>query len=512
MLNGEIYNYRHLADELDLKDLDPLDPESHVIQALLARWGWSGVARLEGMFAIAATSKQRTLLARDRLGIKPLYYALCGDTLVFGSEIKALLAHPDLPLTLDEQALDEIATFGYIASPEFTPFAAVKQVPPASVVEVCNGHVICHTYWQPAPAFSDGHPSLVEKQAESLIRCLRDSLNEMLEHDPLPKGFYLSGGVDSGLLTILATEALGAGVQTFTLADSEPTADLLAARELARALGCDHHELRVNIQDYVAELPVFVRHYESVIAGGVFGVHGGMAFQLLSREVAKHVRVAFSGEGADELFGGYYWPYTHPLGFVDGIRARLRAIGSPKAATELVGHWFPEPEDEATYRLRVFDFLMRGGLANYHLWSVDRSSSAFGFEVRPAYLHDQVVQKSLALPVEAKVLGDQTKRVLKAAARPLFERHGLGHLVDRPKTGMPAAVSGIAKQLDQWARTLVSAEHLRRHPFARWVSTPLESVMFDLFFHIFVQNRGMLPTGFDVVDFYRSGACADMYR
>lgn len=512
LVNGEIYNHRELAEELGCNDLDSLDPESVVVQALLARHGWHGVSRLEGMFSIALTDGHRTLLARDRMGIKPMYYASCPSGLVFGSEIKAVLAHPSVPVALDEQALDEIAVFGYVASPGRTPFAAVRQVPPGSVVEIADGRVECHTYWEPPPAFSDGSGVTLPPVAERVRLTLEAGLAQMVGHDSLPKGFYLSGGVDSGLLAILATKMLGPGVSTFTLADMEDSPDLVAARALAKALGAAHHEFHVTLDDYIRELPIFVRHYESVVAGGVFGIHGGLAFQLLSREVAKHVRVAFSGEGADELFGGYYWPYTHPLGFVDGIRARLRAVGSPAAVAELVDHWFPEPEDEVAYRLRVFDLLMRGGLANYHLWSVDRSSSAFGFEVRPAYLHDEVVRMALTLPVEVKVLGEETKRVLKEAARPLFAELGLAHLVDRPKAGMPAAVGCIAEQLNGLVGDLVSDAYLEGHPFSRWVKSPLDAVMFDLFFYIFVKNRGALPAGFDLVEFYQGRVCADMYR
>jgi asparagine synthase (glutamine-hydrolysing) len=247
----------------------------------------------------------------------------------------------------------------------------------------------------------------------------------MLQHDPLDKGFYLSGGVDSSLLVMLAAQLQAGPPSTFTLADSDDTPDLIAARAVAKAVGADHHEFRVTLDDYLQELPVFVQHYENVIAGGVFDIHGGMAYQMLSRKISEHVRVAFSGEGADELFGGYYWSYTHPLGFSDRIRRRLETIGSPDAVAEQVNSLFPRPEDESVYRRNLFDFLIRGGLSNYHLWSVDRSCSAFGFEVRPAYLHDDLVELALSLPIEAKVLGGDTKRVLKEAARQVFDHYGV---------------------------------------------------------------------------------------
>ncbi len=511
LFNGEIYNYRALACDLAVSPLDSLDPEAHLIQLLIEREGWGGLARLHGMFSVVAIGPERMLLARDRLGIKPLFYSTVGDEVVFGSEMKAILAHPGVSTTLDEQALDETAVFGYMSSRERTPFASIKQVPPGSVVEIAGGSVRVHQYWEPEPA-RNGEEESSAHQAEGVRECLRSGLAQMLEHDPLGKGFYLSGGVDSSLLVMLAAQSQADPPLTFTLADADDVPDLLAARSVAKAVGADHHEFRVTVADYLRELPVFVHHYENVVAGGVFDIHGGMAFQMLSRRISEHVRVAFSGEGADELFGGYYWSYTHPLGFSDRIRGRLEAVGSPSAVAEQVSSLFPHPEDESVYRRNLFDFLIRGGLSNYHLWSVDRSCSAFGFEVRPAYLHDDLVELALSLPIEAKVLGSETKRVLKEAARPLFDYYGVSELLNRKKTGMPAAVERIAPQIETLARELVSEADLASHPFRRWVKSPLDAVMFDLFHHMFVDNRGALPTGFDVEEFYGSGDCARMYR
>lgn len=510
LFNGELYNYRVLADELGLAALDPLDPESDLIHRLVQHDGPHGLARLRGMFSIVVMDTRRTLLARDRLGIKPLFYSVIHGEVVFGSEMKAVLADPRVSTSLDEQALDETAVFGYISSPDRTPFASIKQVPPGSVVEVSDGRVRVHQYWEPEAARHGGAESCADS-AEAVLKCLRNGLEQMLQHDPLGKGFYLSGGVDSSLLVMLAAQVQGEPPLTFTLADCDDTPDLLAARAVANAVGANHHEFRVTLDDYLQELPIFVQHYESVIAGGVFDIHGGMAYQMLSRRISEHVRVAFSGEGADELFGGYYWSYTHPLGFSDRIRGRLETIGSPDAVAEQVNSLFPRPEDESVYRRNLFDFLIRGGLSNYHLWSVDRSCSAFGFEVRPAYLHDDLVELALSLPIEAKVLGGDTKRVLKEAARPVFDHYGVSHLLGRKKTGMPAAVDRIAPQVEDLARGLVSDADLASHPFRRLVKSPLDAVMFDLFHYVFVENRGAVPTGFDVEEFYRSGDRARMY-
>jgi asparagine synthase (glutamine-hydrolysing) len=470
LLNGELYNYRDLAKQIGLRSPDHLDPESQLVHEVVKREGWRGLTRLRGMFSIVVADGTRTLFARDRLGIKPLFYSMIGEEVVFGSEIKAVLANPRVSSTLDEQALDEIAVFGYINSCDRTPFASIKQVPPGSVVEIIGREVCVHRYWEPERAHQGDVPLLADGADAVRVR-LQSGLAQMLDHDPLQKGFYLSGGLDSSFLAMLADHSQADPVLTFTMADSGDTPDLLAARRVAQAVGAEHHEFRVTVEDYLRELPVFVQHYENVVAGGVFDIHGGMAFQMLSRRVSEYVRVAFSGEGADELFGGYYWSYTHPLGFSDRIRGRLKAIGAPDAVAEQVNALFPQPEDESVYQRNLFDFLVRGGLSNYHLWSVDRSCSAFGFEVRPAYLHDDLVELALSLPIEAKVLGSETKRVLREAARPLFEHYGVPDLLNRKKSGMPAAVENLAPQIEEFARGFVSNKDLALHPFRR-CSTP----------------------------------------
>lgn len=517
LLNGEIYNYQELAAEVELAAVERMpDPESSVLLELIRQGGAQGLSRLKGMFAMAVATRDVILLARDRLGIKPLFYAeLGGGNVAFASELKALLTLPAVSLELDETALEEMAVFGYINSPDRTPFRAIRQVPPGCVVEIRRGAVSCRRFVQlpSAESSSIANADGLPQSADNVLAALRDSVATMLAHDGCDKGFYLSGGIDSSLLVALAKDVGDVLPTTFTLDDSEDSPDLLAARAVANALNTDHHEFHVDLHDFLAELPHFVRHYESPVASdGVFGAFGGMAFHMLSRRVSEHVRVGFSGEGADELFGGYYWPHTHPLGFADSLRARSQAIGAPDAIETELDACFPKPEDESRYRVGALDLLVRGGLTNLHLWSVDRSCSAFGFEVRPPYLNDDVVDLALRLPVGLKATHTETKRVLRAAAAPLFERLGLASHLHREKTGMPAAVDHIAAQFRTYAAHLVPEEHLADHPRRRYVRTAVDAVMFDLFQLVFVQNRGVVPDGFTVNELYESGAYADLYR
>lgn len=513
LLNGEIYNYEDLMISLIKEGESSRRPcESEVILKLVRKEGIGGIAKLKGMFAIAIVDGDRLVLARDRFGIKPLFYSEIGSTIAFASEVKAILRHPRITPVLDEEALEEIAVFGYLASEEKTVFKRIKQVPPGTALEFENGTCRVWKYHEMPSAYyvcDDAHN--LKADAEKLRGVLKSSMAQMMQHGEQEKGIYLSGGLDSSVLALLASQYDSGTLHTFTMADSEESEDFCAAKSVANAIGSYHHEYLVGLDDYFDELTNFIYHYENVIAGGVFDIHGGIAFQMLSRRVADEVRVAFSGEGADELFGGYYWTYSHPLGFSDRLKNRLQRLGTNGEMQRLVGELFPEPEDELVYRRNLFDFLLKGGLSNYHLWSVDRSCSAFGFEVRPAYLHDDIAKLAMNTPIDLKSNNGETKTVLREAAFPWFERFGITDLLFRQKLGMPAAVSSIAVEVEHVARELVPPESLGSHPYAKYLTNSLEAVMFDIFHYFFLECRGIRPDEFDLLEFYREGLNARMY-
>jgi len=297
------------------------------------------------------------------------------------------------------------------------------------------------------------------------------------------------------------------------LADDDFSEDLISARKVASALNSDHREVRVDLPTYLQALPDYIHHYEHIAAGGVFDLHGGVAFHILSREIAKDYKVAFSGEGADELFGGYYWTFTHSLGFADRIRKRLSAERLNGAAATAVSALFPNPEDAWLYRTNLLDWLMRGGLSNYHLCSVDRSCGAFGFEIRPVYLDLQLAEEALHLSAEFKLGNDgrQTKLVLKEAARPLFEELGIQDVLTRQKLGMPWAVRNLEPKIHAWAEAHIRDQHLIRHPYRRYLNGKLDAMMFDIFYHTFFVQRGMLEDGFEMEEFFSSGTHERLY-
>lgn len=492
LLNGEIYNANDLRAQLTSRDIVfHSDLEAECIAKLYQLHGLTFVDMLKGMFAIAIVDKNRLILARDRFGIKPMYYVDQGVKVVFGSEIKALLEHPDVSAQLDVSALQESMVFGYVYSPGKTLFEGIMQIEPGTVAEFTVNERRVHRFWElPEPQYGGEGEHLPYDEAVARLReIVIETMDSLLHHGDDSKGIYLSGGLDSTILTLVTRTILDYPITTFTLADDRGNADFVAAREVASRLGTNHVERIVTVQDYFACLEHFVRHYEGMLLDGVFDIQGAPAFHLLSQTVSEHVRVAFSGEGADELFGGYHWIYTHPLGFSDRIRGRLGSIPAGDRVRRIVDELFPLPEDEKAYRRNLLGALMGTGLSNYHLQSVDRSAGAFGFEVRPAYLYDDLTEFALRLPIEYKVPDkSSTKRILRDAFRPELERLGLDWVLTRDKQGMPSALTNIGESIRLMMESAVSDQVFERRPLKEYLHSKTDAYLFDLFSKAFLKR------------------------
>ncbi|MGO8714961.1 MAG: asparagine synthase (glutamine-hydrolyzing) [Smithella sp.] len=516
LLNGEIYNFRSWQQKLSSEGYQfRTGTDTEVVWFLYEKFGENFVRHLKGMFAVAVLDGDKLILARDRMGVKPLYYVRTGKELAFGSEIKALLRYLATTPELNIGAYQEILTFGYINNENDTLFQRIFQVPPSGILIFDGNELKTDKYYLLRKSFSlpaSGHE--FRKQRMVLHKLLPSVMETILGHDSQEKGIFLSGGVDSTMMAVLAKEA-GWNTQTFNLIDSEDSPDLPWSRRVAGVLGCKHHEFKVNLEEYLEEMPRFVYHYENIVAAGIFDPQGGMAFHLLCKKASQFVKVILTGEGADELFGGYYWTHTHPLGFSDRLYDRLIAATkyrSNPGLIEAVQEIFPIPEDETVYRLHVFDLLLRGGLANYHLCSVDRSCGAFGFEARPFYLFDDIVEFATSLPVELKVPSSHvTKLLLKEVASECFAQYGLGDVVNRQKFGMPAALHHINSQCNQYVADCISDACLERHPYRQFLTSKIDMLFFDLFYYIFFYCGGHLQDGFKVKDALKGGIFENMY-
>lgn len=299
VFNGEIYNFRELRTELEA---DGHTFRSHgdaevIVQAYL-RDGEQCFKRFDGMFAIAIWDRRdyTLLLARDRFGEKPLYYSHTASRLLFGSELKSLLKAPDCPRQIDADALRAYFTYGYVPCP-LSIFSGIRKLPPAHVLRYRDGKISLQRYWQASLAPKS---TLSEADAEdALADHLQRAVTSRLVAD-VPFGAFLSGGLDSSVVVALMAQNLAQPVKTFTIGFREAAySELDDARRVATHLGTDHHQLVVE-PDAVALLQQLVWHFDEPFADS-----SAVPTFLVSQLAQRHVKMVLTGDGGDELFGGY---------------------------------------------------------------------------------------------------------------------------------------------------------------------------------------------------------------
>jgi asparagine synthase (glutamine-hydrolysing) len=321
VFNGEIFNYRELRSELQKAGHTlTTGGDTETIVHLYEEHGVDFPTRLRGMFAIAVWDepRRRLVLARDRMGVKPLYYALGPHGLAFASEVKSLLAGGLVEPRLDGEAAELYFAYGYVPGPR-TLFEGVRKLAPASTLVWQDGEVANEAvYWTPWQDPIDSGSSWEEDQ-ERLLALLRESVRARMVSD-VPLGVMLSGGLDSSLVTALMSETSVKPVKTFSVGFTEDLAanELTDARRVAERFGTDHHELLTSAMDHPSLLYEALWHLEEPITD-----LSCLGFLLLSRLAREHVTVALCGQAADELLGGY------PKHLVAHAADRLRRLPSP---------------------------------------------------------------------------------------------------------------------------------------------------------------------------------------
>lgn len=492
IFNGEIYNFKDLKKSLSLEE--NIADEAELILSLFSKYGVECFNKLKGMFAIAIMTPERIILARDAVGIKPIVYFTCGDRLYFGSEIKALLRVKEGMIEIDEDALAEAAIWGFVFSLEKTMFKGINQVCPGHYLVFERGKIESKPFYQLRPSFYSDLRSNDTEITDRFFALMDNTASLYLKHSKHPQSIYLSGGLDSSLMAFFLQRQSPVSLDTFNLYDDDKSDDRCFASRVANDLGTKHQEFKTNTNECLEWINHYFFHYESLITDGIFNVLGSLAFHILSRHISSSHKVAYCGEGADELFGGYYWMHTHPLGFGDRLRSRSALINHGKTRiNDYIQERFPADDSkEDSIRKEIFDMLIGPGLTNCHLWSVDRSSAAFSFEARPLYLYDDVREWALSLPIGRKVDGKNTKMVLKK----YVEKEGSPLFFDiaaRKKIGMPAALSSSLRGLTAFAEKIFRKNRGADRPhkqYASFFNTDLERLFFDIFYQIFVLNRG----------------------
>ncbi|HEY2655285.1 MAG TPA: asparagine synthase (glutamine-hydrolyzing), partial [Solirubrobacteraceae bacterium] len=466
VLNGEIYNFRELRRGLERDGHQfATGCDTEVIGHLAEQCAPAELAeRLDGMFAFAVwdATRERLILGRDRFGKKPLYYWGRGDTIVFASEIKGVLAHPEVPRELDPAAIPAYLTFGYVPTPR-TFFAGIQSLPPGHVLTLDAGAALrVECYWTPERrerGSGNSRPSLDEAGAE-LRRLLTDSVARRMVAD-VPIGALLSGGVDSSAVVATMAGLSPGRVATFTIGfdDQDGYDERPFARAVANRYGTDHHEfvVRPNAVELVERL---VWHHDQP-----FGDSSAIPTYLLAELTRSHVTVALCGDGGDELFAGYerfaaslvvsrYNAIPRPLRAMSRqALARFPAsaldgrVGNAQRFAEVAEKRMPEAYldwvsfiDEPTRRTllddpdpwarrefaaawsstselepldRVLDLNLRTYLLDDLLVKADRMSMAHGLELRSPFLDAELASYAIALRPRLKIGGLSLKRVLK---------------------------------------------------------------------------------------------------
>ncbi|HUA25511.1 MAG TPA: asparagine synthase (glutamine-hydrolyzing) [Steroidobacteraceae bacterium] len=472
VFNGEIYNYRELRAELTAKGHHLRGTgDSEVIPHLYQEHGLAFLQRLNGMFALALwdSESQRLLLARDRMGIKPLYYSALGGNVWFASEVKCILAAGGTARAIDPLGVDQLLTFEYTASPT-TLFEDVKKLPPGSWLTMCGGKLHQGRFWS-LPDVTSGSRSMpvrdVAELTERVRHTLLNAVRRQLASD-VPLGAFLSGGIDSSILVAAMKEVSPSPPLTFSIGFGDPTySELRFARAVAEHCGTHHHE-EILTPDYLSLLPEVIGQLDQPIAD--FSVFPTL---LVARMARRRVTVALGGDGGDELFGGYdtYQADRLSARLLDWQPARLRAaaewlgrslpLGRGKRGlanqlrrflegARLPPDWqhlrwmmFLREEQRARLYTREFrahvtgateglvhavledgggDRLMAQMRCDLRLYlpedilaKVDAMSMATSLEARVPYLDNEVVDLALAIPSDLKVRGGERKWILKRA-------------------------------------------------------------------------------------------------
>ncbi|MEA2684170.1 MAG: hypothetical protein QOK05_2498 [Chloroflexota bacterium] len=519
VFNGEIYNFRALRLELEHSGHTfGTRADTEVIVHAYEEWGDAFVERLNGMFAIAIwdSGRRRLILARDRTGIKPLYYAATPGRLHFGSEVKALLVDQAIPRELDMEAVDDYLALEYIPSPR-TIFRAIRKLPPAHLLtwDWRTGRVTVKRYWD-VPLGATTFTGDVAGEATRLLEHLREAVRQEMVAD-VPVGVFLSGGIDSSAIAAMATAVGQDRINTFSIGFADESFDESRwAARVAEHLGTVHHHRVLEPGTLMEIIPELSRSLDEPFADASI-----IPTYLLSKFARGTVTVALGGDGGDELFAGYPTLQAHRVAEIyeklpGALRSRIRpvvdrlpvsldnisfdfkakrfvrGVGLSTAERHLawVGAFLPEQRrsllteavrrdhgsvaieealnNDAAIRAlaspldQVLAIDMRTYLEGDILTKLDRASMLASLEARVPFLNVGMVEYAASLPVSLKLRGMTSKYLLKRALAGVLP----ADIISRPKKGF-----GV--------------------PVAKWIRGPLKELVHDTLSKDSLQRDGM---------------------
>src|SRR4051812_645812 len=521
VFNGEIYNHLAVREQLESAGHQyKTRSDTETILHAYEQWGDASVEHLRGMFAFAVwdASRRRLLLARDRLGVKPLYWTLVGDRLLFGSEIKAILESGLIRAEANEDALPELLSTRYLSGTE-TLFRGIHRLQPGHTLIFDNGQISIRRYWDiPAGRQSEGPDGMSEA---AVVRRFRDLLEEAVRirlMAGVPLGMFLSGGLDSSAIAALMSKMIDRPLQTFSVAFKQRAfSELDYARQVARAINADAHEIVIDDQDFFGALPQLIWHEDEPIAHP-----SSIPLYFVSALAREHVKVVLTGEGSDELLAGYgkypralanwragaayrllpapmrKWmagtvvpnvpgtigryaarsflgmPRTPEAMFFDNFAAvglrRQSTLLSPRLAKMATVEraygpsraFFDLPNGRSTTLDRLLYTDMKTYLVEL-LMKQDQMSMAASIESRVPFLDHRLVEFAAGLPPRMKLRRFTTKWILREAVREILP----AEILNRKKMGFPV-------------------------PFGIWMRGPWQDVARDVLLDVRSRQRGII--------------------
>ncbi len=509
VFNGEAYNYLELAPSLKAAGVQfKTESDTEVLLNLYAQEGPACLEKLNGMYAFAIwdRAKRELFIARDRLGIKPLYYYLTEDGILFASEVKSILAALPSRPPMSESVIDTYMSFGYVPGTE-TMFEGIKKLPPGHYLTVRNGQLETRCYWD-IECHRDGPDLGLEHYKEEAIELLEDAVKLRLRSD-VPLGVFLSGGVDSSAVVAMMRKIGADPVRTYSVRWDHGSEydETEYAKKIARQFKTEHTEYTMSEDDFVSFLPKFQWLMDEPVTEAA-----AVSLYYIAREAKKDVTVVLSGEGADEAFGGYpiyrymRWvsryaslpgplrkfagdPLAAKLGgkfqkyaalsklpleqaylgvsFYEGAEKRsvysdkMMALAESHPAYQHVAPFYEKTRDWDNYsRMQYLD--VKTWLADDLLIKADRMSMAASMELRVPFLDYRFFEFSSKVPVKHLVGEKQSKKLLKSALEPYLPQD----ILYRKKMGFPTPISSLLEgRLGDMAGDMFASQAFRERGY-----------------------------------------------
>jgi asparagine synthase (glutamine-hydrolysing) len=514
VFNGEIYNFKELRRDLANKghSFYTDHSDSELIVHLYEEYGLDFMHQINGMFAIALWDKNedRLLLIRDRMGVKPLFYASVGGKIIFASEIKAILTHPAYSKDLNYEALYHYFTLKNVPAP-LTAFKGIYSVLPGEYLLFSRGQATPRRWWK--ILFSE-NPGCSEEEAKARIMALLEDATRLRMRSDVPFGAYLSGGVDSSIVVALMSRYAGGPVKTFSLGYEDELknkeADLYYASKVSEVYGTEHHEYIMTCKELIDDIEDVITSFDQPFSGTI-------ATFFLSKLIARHVKVALSGDAADELFGSYLshrvaQPMHHFKAMYDKVRSGTlteteadffkpcdmsflsdlyrRSGGDDVRWRYQLGVFTDEQKQDLLSREflsrlngtgtqalfaahfretttrdplnRILEMEWNTQLPDQVLAFIDFLSMAHSVEVRSPFLDYRLIEFAATLPGQMKIRNGNVKDILKKAVEPLLPRG----ITDRPKEGFVLPIfDWMTDKLKEFSYQVLSENRLKSHDF-----------------------------------------------